>query len=322
MTSDDVLTALANASTERRLELLSAMPQDQELRPGLTAATALEALCELHSPVVARPGSGCELRQDVVYGTAGAGGRALTLHLYVPGAGRERPGVVFVHGGGWAGGHPARYSDMASALASEGYVAATISYRLSGEACWPAALEDAKCAVRWLRAHAFELEVDPTRIAIAGGSSGGHLAAMVALTPGRYEGTGGWNGVSSEVQAAVLYCPALDLRGSGLNAAGRQAARMFLSNENFAAEASPVTHVSRACPPLLTRVGDQDQVTPVSVARAFHKILEAEHVPNQLEIVAGKKHDIIVSDRTGCMNATVKFLTKNLPEDESSMSTS
>src|SRR5438067_9426358 len=103
----------------------------------------------------------------------------------------------------------------AHALASAGYVTASINYRLVPEATWPAALEDAKCAVRWMRANAAGLGVDTEKIVAVGDSAGGHLAAMVALTPGRFEGQGGNAQESSAVQGAVLLCPATDLRLGG-----------------------------------------------------------------------------------------------------------
>lgn len=162
--SEDVIAALANESTERRIQILEEMPPDRELLPGVTISALIRHLRLELAPATAP--AGCQLKPDVMYGTAEAGGRDLTLHLYTHDSGGARPGVVFVHGGGWANGHPNSMSGLASTVAGVGNVTATISYRLSGEARWPAAVEDAKCAVRWLRAHADEIGVDPARIAI------------------------------------------------------------------------------------------------------------------------------------------------------------
>src|SRR5207244_281730 len=99
------------------------------------------------------------------------------------------PAVVFVHGGGWAGGSPFMHLKHAAQLAADGYVAAAIWYRFVPEVpTIVGCLEDAKCAVRWMRANAESFGADPNRIAAAGGSAGGQLSAMLALTPGRYEG--------------------------------------------------------------------------------------------------------------------------------------
>ena len=93
------------------------------------------------------------MKKDVVYGKGG--GRDLKLDLSLPKEGTEpRPAIVFVHGGGWQGGNRGAFAPQAAYLAGKGYVGACIEYRLSGEATFPAAIEDCKCAVRWLRANA------------------------------------------------------------------------------------------------------------------------------------------------------------------------
>ena len=119
-----------------------------------------------------------QVKRDIVYGKGG--GRDLKLDLFLPKQGEEpRPGIVFVHGGGWQGGSRAAFQRQAAYLAGKGYVGACIEYRLSGEATFPAAIEDCKCAVRWLRANAGTYKVDPERIAACGGSAGGHLVCRV-----------------------------------------------------------------------------------------------------------------------------------------------
>lgn len=293
---------------EEQLEMIGATP---ELAAPLTA----ETLRWLATPKPAPPGS--EWRAGVIYGTGGTGGRGLALYLYARGAGERRPGIVFLHGGGWQSGHPYMLVHHARELAANGYVTATISYRFSAEARWPAALEDAKCAVRWMRAHASEIGLDPDRIAVAGGSAGGHLAAMVALTPGHFEGTGGWETFSSDVQAAVLYNPALDLRSEGLVRLDAVQAFLGDTSEVLLSEASPITYVTPACPPVLTRVGDEDVFTTAQMCESFHRELDAQGVPNRLESVPGKGHGIPLHDHTGCVRSTIDFLGEQFARQES-----
>ncbi|MGQ9649828.1 MAG: alpha/beta hydrolase fold domain-containing protein [Phycisphaerae bacterium] len=119
-----------------------------------------------------------EVTNNVEYGRVGE--RLLQLDLYqAKGIRKPVPAVILIHGGGWKSGNRQIYRYYCIKLAEKGYVTATISYRLSKEAPYPAAVEDAKCAVRWLRANAGKHHVDPNEIAVLGGSAGGHLAMMV-----------------------------------------------------------------------------------------------------------------------------------------------
>ncbi|MDQ3654811.1 MAG: alpha/beta hydrolase fold domain-containing protein, partial [Chloroflexota bacterium] len=144
------------------------------------------------------------LETDIPYGTGG--GRTLLMDVLRPDVPPHpaRPAVIWVHGGGWRGGvrdpHPNRM------LAERGFVTASISYRFSQEAIFPAQIHDVKAAIRSLRANATRWGVDPERIGIWGHSAGGHLAALAAVSSGipAVEGDGGSPDESSEVQAAVL----------------------------------------------------------------------------------------------------------------------
>ncbi len=123
-----------------------------------------------------------ELREGVEYGRVGE--RALLLDLYKPKRQKGKvPGLIFLHGGGWKSGGRQDYRVYTTWFAQQGYVAATIGYRLSKEVLFPAAVENAKCAVRWMRAEAESLGVDPDKIVVIGGSAGGHLAMMDAAVP-------------------------------------------------------------------------------------------------------------------------------------------
>jgi acetyl esterase/lipase len=126
-----------------------------------------------------------------------------------------RPALVIVHGGGWAAGSKSVdvYQKMMVAYAQMGYVTINVGYRLTREAEFPACIEDVKCAVRWLRAHAKELRVDPDRIGSYGHSAGAHLALMLAMVSdtANLEGDGGWNEFSSRVNVAAAGSPPTEL---------------------------------------------------------------------------------------------------------------
>ncbi|NND97934.1 MAG: alpha/beta hydrolase fold domain-containing protein, partial [Pirellulaceae bacterium] len=148
--------------------------------------------------------------RDVVFGTGG--GRDLTMHIVLPNerAAAPSPAYVWVHGGGWQGGKKDGGIGQTLPLVRSGFVGATIEYRLTGEAPFPAQIEDCKCAIRYLRAHANKYNIDPDRIAVGGSSAGGHLVALLGTSGGvkLLEGSGGWPNQSSTVQAVIdLYGP-------------------------------------------------------------------------------------------------------------------
>ena len=161
------------------------------------------------------------------------------LDLAVPkgAGGKPRPAVVVIHGGGWLEGDKSSFASRAHGtpgniedFAALGFVAATINYRLSGEAPFPAALEDCKCAVRWLRAHAAEYNLDPQRVGAYGNSAGGHLALLLGLVgkDAGLEGDGPHAEQSSAVQAVVSDSGPLDLLRQHRHGALRRVVEQFL----------------------------------------------------------------------------------------------
>lgn len=238
---------------------------------------------------VAGSGAQVDVATDVVFGRAGRSD--LLLDLCRP-AGRRPsalPIVVFIHGGGWHGGDKESYRDPALRVASRGYLCASIDYRLAGQAPFPAALEDCNCAVRWLRAHAAECGGDPNRVAAWGHSAGGHLAAMVALTPGEFEGDGGWAGLPSGLRCALCYSTPFDL------AAPMQhlgvAVMQFLGTV-AADRASPMSYVVNGAPPFLVCHGDQDDLVPVEQSDRFVAAMRDAGAPIEYIRVHGAGHDL------------------------------
>ena len=191
------------------------------------------------------------------------GTREMKLDLFRPeGGGDARPAVIVVHGGAWITGHHRMENPFAAELARRGYVAATVEYRLSNEAKYPAQIHDLKAAVRFLRANASRYGIDPKRIAAVGASSGGHLVALLGATNGmkHFEGDGGTDSASSEVQAVI------DIDGTAtfidpgniekekrgpLDTNTRLIGATFDEKPEVWREASPITHVHKGSAPTL-----------------------------------------------------------------------
>lgn len=239
-----------------------------------------------------------KLTADVEYGNVG--GRALTLDLFQPtGSMAPAAGLVFIHGGAWAGGSKSDYAYYGQLFAQKGYVVASINYRLAGEAPYPAAVEDCKCAVRWMRAKAAELGVDPQRIAVVGGSAGGHLSMMVGYSSDVpvLEGTGGHEGVSSRVQCVVnLYGPC-DLTTDFVrnNEYANRVVRNFLGktiDEDLAVyqQASPITYLDAQDPPTLILHGTIDDVVPIDQGDELAVKLKELNVPYLYDRLPGWPH--------------------------------
>lgn len=217
----------------------------------------------------------------VEYGTGG--GRPLHLDALAPevSEGKRRPAVVYVHGGGWANGD--RGSNPNRLLAEAGFFTVSVSYRFSGEATFPAQIHDVKAAIRWVRANADHYGVDPARVGIWGHSAGAHLAALAAVTAGvpELEGEGGNPDHDSSVQAAVPIAPPVDFLidwyavqkiALSEDIAGLSAALLGglpATNQDLARLASPLWQVKPSAPPHLIIHGEDDDVVPVSQARAY-----------------------------------------------------
>lgn len=267
---------------------------------------ALGLLAAAKSLAVASGPGEPRVASDVPYLAAG---RQEKLDLYLPPAradSRAAPAVVMIHGGGWVGEDKAQPREQAicRALARAGFVCASINYRL-GDLSWPTNLLDCKNAVRFLRVHAAEYGIDPARLGVLGCSAGGHLALLVGFTPGEaeLEPASPYPGVSSAVAAVVEMYGITDLltrqettpegrptgRPKDVNAprvlgATREAdpARWRL--------ASPVSHITRAAPPVLILHGLADATVDYGQAQELDRALAAEGVPHELVLLPGVGH--------------------------------
>jgi acetyl esterase/lipase len=207
------------------------------------------------------------------------------------------PGVIYVHGGGWAVGH--RTDTPNDLLAIRGFVTISISYRFSQDAVFPAALHDVKAAIRWVRANASDLGIDPdgnrNRIGIWGHSSGGHLASMAALTGdlAEMEGEVGVPDISSAVQAAVpiagpSWFMAEDMYGD--DAVERLLGVHQAKDPELGRYASPAGHVHAGAPPFLIVHGEADTVVPLSQSQLLYERLRDAGVESESIVVPGAGH--------------------------------
>ena len=236
------------------------------------------------------------VQKDVTY--ARYGDRSLEMDIYRPkNAWGKLPAIVCIHGGGWAKGSREHHASIAQGLAARGYVAATISYRLSGEAPFPAAIHDCKAAVRFLRASADSYGIDPDSIGAIGLSAGGHLAALLASSPDvqEIEGNGGSAGVSSAIQAAVPMGAQTDFLSARNKEISAQKSiwQQFMSGSQeqqpeLYRQASPLAHLSKKSAPCWLISGEQDD--PSTHGEAFRKKLESLGIENQLTLLEGAPH--------------------------------
>ncbi|MCE2862652.1 MAG: sulfatase-like hydrolase/transferase [Opitutaceae bacterium] len=229
------------------------------------------------------------------YHTPPTGHVLLDLYLPEKAPATPLPLVVWVHGGGWSKG--SKENPPLAWLAAEGYAVASINYRLSWLARWPAQIDDVRAALRWLRVHAAKHGLDPDRIAVAGGSAGAHLAAFAGTQP-----PPAGEAVSSRVRAVIdLYGPS-DLPSMPANRPDRPGEDIARTNGarllggpvpdrlELAREASPLRHVSAGDPPFLILHGDRDPLVPLNQSERLHAALRAAGVSSELVVLPGAGH--------------------------------
>lgn len=263
---------------------------------------AIFAALLLVSPLLsyAADSSRLNLIRDIEYGRAGD--HALKLDLHLPGETPRSPLIVWAHGGAWRSG--SKDSMPLGKLVGDGYAVASVDYRLSTQAKFPAQIHDLKAAVRFLRGHGGEWRIPVKKILVAGDSAGGHLAALVGVSNGSAElegEVGNDHSQSSDVQGIMSFygganlttilkqstphglsvrVPALDLLLGGQPDDVPALARL----------ASPVFHVDANDPPLLLLHGDQDPQMPVNQALELFGAYQKVKAPVELEVVHGAAH--------------------------------
>ncbi len=188
------------------------------------------------------------------------------LTIYVPDKPGKYPCILDIHGGGWSKRQVESDKPMMERLAVRGYVTAIIAYRLSTTSKFPAALHDCKSAIRTLRARASEWKIDPDRIGCMGGSAGGHLSGLLAMTGGlaEFEGEGAHREQSSSVKASIVMAATQDIYAANREKSNENAVAFFgascMQKPELYRSASPLFHVRSGVPPTIFIEGEKDSL--------------------------------------------------------------
>ena len=266
------------------------------------------------NPAVAFPG-GVKAWRDVVYQTI-PGYRPQIVDIYVPATPGPHPLVLYIHGGGWRAGHTrhsgalADFPKVLASLAAEGFTVASLEYRLSEEARFPAQLQDSNAAIRFLRAHAREYKIDPARIGVWGGSAGGHLTALTATTC-RDTALDPAAANDGCVQAAVTWYGVFDFAAMNATPDGNAAGNSLLGcagpcEPEKIRRVSPVTYVDAKDPPFLLIHGIEDKTVPVAQSRLGEAALRKAGVPVEAIYIEGVDHSFIGKTPAQTSEATLR----------------
>jgi acetyl esterase/lipase len=248
------------------------------------------------------------IKKDIVYGHAG--GIDLKLDIGQPEGKGPFPVIIFFHGGGWQQGDKSHMHKWIRKYTPLGYVSVSAGYRFAPQFKWPSQVQDAKTAVRYLRAHAGELGINPDRIGVMGESAGGYLALMLGVTSPNdsLEGENEYAKYPSNVQAVVSFVSATDFTLPGLpltpalEAEMQQYYKKSLKEvrTDFTGASSPddpilkrisvVSYVDKGDAPVLMFYGDSDPFVSIEHAYKLRHSLENANVPNELVIVNGGGH--------------------------------
>lgn len=286
----------------------------------------LAALTSCAAAPPAAPQNEVRVETDVVYGEAG--GQKLLLDIYhPPGIQGTRPAVLFVHGGGWAGGDKRDFGDACRGLAKSGYVCFSVNYRLvtPNANTYPAQLDDVQRAVRWIRANAARYGVDPNRVGALGASAGGHLVALLGTRNTRDNSDPALAKYSSRVKCVVDMFGPTDLTRSfpfetpeGLNV--RDLIVNFMGKTPEAApalyrDASPLFHVDGNTVPFLIFHGTLDPLVPLEQSQRMYDALRRAKIEATFIKFEGEGHSFEKKEsQEKFIVTTLAFLNRHLRE--------
>jgi acetyl esterase/lipase len=258
-------------------------------------------------------------QRDVVYKTVDGAPIALDIHA-ATGTG-PHPVIVWIHGGGWQSGDKAQCLPVRLGFPDRGYTVACVNYRLSGQAIFPAQIEDVRDAIAFLRGHADEYGLDPTRFVAWGSSAGGHLAALAGTTSGESVFTD--DARASAVQAVVDFYGPVDLTamvttpGYTRHAQPDSAESLLLGgpvleNPEAARRASPLTYIDGGEPAFLVVHGTADPVVPLAQSQLLHNALAAAGVPVAMTVYEGAGHGGPAFSAPDTVDLVIAFLDQHL----------
>jgi acetyl esterase/lipase len=283
------------------------------MRMWYTTSAALLLLCAAQVPAQAP-----KIERDVTYGKGGD--IDLKLDIATPKGKGPFPAVLCLHGGGWQAGKRQDLEVLVKLLAERGFVAATASYRFAPKHPFPAQIEDCKAAVRWLRANAAKLQIDPERIGAVGFSAGGHLSCLLGACDAKsgLEGKGGNSDQSSRVQAVVSFFGPTDFTKKNWTP---QVEQTFLvpflggtyeEKTDAYKQSSPIVYVTKDDPPFLFFHGTKDTLVGLDHSEKMTKKLREVGVSADLVIMEGDGHGWGGEKLTKTLDQTARFFQEKL----------
>jgi inosine-uridine nucleoside N-ribohydrolase/acetyl esterase/lipase len=299
------------------------LPPEIEMRHVISITTTAFALVVCCAATAQQPADP-KLEKDIVYGKA-PDGAELKLDYIRPTSGEGPfPLIILLHGGGWRMGDRKDYHQGMPGMAKLGWAAATVQYRFAPKHRYPAQIEDVRMALAFLRAHAKKYDIDADRIAVVGGSAGGHLALMLGLSPDKDGKT------APGVRAVVSFAGPTDFRSWRIDEGGEKVLRTVVpggwagmvgdllgTTDRTApvmAEASPITHVRKGNPAVLSIQGSADNLVPVQQGQALHQALKRAGVTEKLVVFDGGGHGLGGEHATKAILEMRAFLNKHVRE--------
>jgi acetyl esterase/lipase/lysophospholipase L1-like esterase len=234
--------------------------------------------------------------QDVEIGKGGE--KTLKMDIVMPSeqTAEPLPAIVYIHGGGWNHGSKDDHLMKLVGIAKRGYVAVAIQYRLTHEAIFPGQLEDCKLAIRYLRGRAKTYNIDIDRIGVWGNSAGGHLAALLGTTKGipEFEGNGGWQEFSSEVNAVVDWSGPVDFSteySNNYSSVTKLLGVRAFDDKERALKAMPTSYITEETPAFLIFHGDKDNIVPYTQSITLYEALKSKGVDVTFKLLKGEGHN-------------------------------